>query len=310
MRVLVTGGAGFIGVHLCSALIDRGDKVRVLDSLTNNYDPAYKLDNLAYLTSKGRIDFIKGDIRDERALNAALKDAEVVIHLAGLAGVRESMQHAKPYWDVNVRGTAALLARSARTEVRGVVFASSSSVYGNGALPFSEDAILLPISPYGESKRTAEALVSAFGWSQKRGAVSCRLFSVYGPRQRPDLALRKFATAILRKEEITVFGDCTRDYTHVSDTVDGLIRAADLAAEGGRGVYNIGRGRSVSTLELIALLERCVGRTARVKKTPMQEGDAKHTLACIEKAKKELGYCPRTEIEEGVASFVRWLTGR
>ncbi len=310
MRVLVTGGAGFIGMHLCSALIDRGDRVAVMDSLTEGYDPAQKLDNLAYLTSKSRIDFIKGDIRDERACDAALKEADAVCHLAGLAGVRESMERAELYADVNIRGTAVLLSRAARTGVRGVVFASSSSVYGDGAVPFSEDAPPKPISPYGESKRTAEILVSAFGGSWEKGAVSCRLFSVYGKRQRPDLAMRKFATAILRKEEITVYGGCTRDYTHVSDTVDGLIRALDLAAEGGNGVYNIGRGRGVSTPELIALLEKCLGKTARIRNAPMRAGDAKDTLASIEKAKKELGYCPRTEIEEGVASFVRWLTGR
>lgn len=310
MRILVTGGAGFIGVHLCSALIDRGNRVTVLDSLTDNYDPAQKLDNLAYLSAKSNVSFVNGDVRDPRAVDAALQGADAVVHLAGLAGVRESMQHAVLYKDVNVRGTACLLARAAKADVRGVVFASSSSVYGNGALPFLEGARLSPLSPYGESKRAAELLISAFGRSHEKGAVSCRLFSVYGPRQRPDLALRKFATAILRKEEIAVFGECTRDYTHVSDTVDGLIRALDYAVEGGAGVFNIGRGRNVSTMTLISLLEACLSRKARIKMAPAQEGDAKHTLASIEKAKKTLGYSPKTELEDGVKSFVRWLTSR
>jgi len=310
MRVLVTGGSGFIGFHLCCALIDRGDRVTVLDSLTDGYDPAQKLDNLSHLAAKGGVAFIRGDIRSAGACDAALSGADTVIHLAGLAGVRESIGSPELYTDVNVRGTAVLLARAARAKVKGVVFASSSSVYGDGALPFLESAPLWPISPYGCSKRAAELLISSFGNSWNKGAISCRLFSVYGPRQRPDLAMRKFAAAILRGEQVTIYGDCTRDYTHVSDTVNGLVGAAERAAQGGRGAYNIGRGKGVSTRELLEMLENKLGKKARVMFAPMQEGDVTNTLADIRKAEKELGYAPKIDIAEGVAGFARWMTGR
>ena len=312
MRVLVTGGAGFIGSHLVEAHLARGDEVAVLDNFDSFYARARKEANLARArVLKGFTALHESDIRDSKAVRAALEASrpDAVIHLAALAGVRPSLEAPERYADVNLTGTMVLLEESVRVGVERFLFASSSSVYGAKPRgPFHEEAEAdRPLSPYGATKRGGELLCHALHHTTSLGVTCVRIFTAFGPRQRPDLAIHKFARLMLERKPVPVFGDgsAERDFIYVSDIVDGLLRAVDLAD--GFHVYNLGRGAPVTVNETIEVLERALDVVAEREHLPLQVGDAPRTWASIERAKRELGYEPRVGYEEGIRRFVRWL---
>jgi UDP-glucuronate 4-epimerase len=309
-RVIVTGAAGFVGSTLVERLLAEGRAVVGLDSFDPFYPAAQKRANLAVALASDRYRFVEGDICDEAALADAFRGgADAVVHLAALAGVRPSLERPAAYADVNVRGTAAVAAAALAAGVRRMVFASSSSVYGEReGGPFREtDAVERPISPYAATKRAGELLLHSFHATQGLSVVCARIFTAYGPRQRPDLAIRKFAERMLRGEPIPVFGDGTavRDFTYVDDLVDGLVRALD--AELGFSILNFGAGRTVSVVAVIAALERALGRKAKIDWLPKQPGDVSRTWSDSSAARAALGYAPRVPIEAGIERFAAWL---
>ncbi len=312
MKVLVTGGAGAIGSHVVEALLERSDEVGVLDSFHDFYPRERKERNLETARkSAGFAGLWEVDIRDADGVAGCLRELrpDALIHLAARAGVRPSLVEPAAYMDVNMTGTATLLDAASKAGVSRVVFASSSSVYGERPRgPFAEDDPAdRPLSPYGASKRGGELLCHSFHRTAGLPITCLRFFTVYGPRQRPDLAIHKFARLALAGEPIPVFGDGTseRDFTFVSDLVDGVLRALDRA-EGYR-VYNLGRGVPVTLNETIAALERALGVAVKRSILPAQTGDLPRTWAAIERARAELGYEPRVELREGLDRFVRWL---
>lgn len=317
MRVLVTGGAGFIGSHVSEALLRRGDRVLALDNFHPFYDPTLKRRNVKAVYRAhpdGDFALCEADIRDKEALTLAFESfqPEAVIHLAACAGVRPSIEHPEEYFDVNLMGTVRLMDAMAEHGVTRLVFASSSSVYGNNEkTPFSEsDPVDHPISPYAATKKAGELAVHT--WHHLKG-LSCaclRFFTVYGPRQRPDLAITKFANLMLEGKPIPVFGDgaTRRDYTYVADTVDGVVRALDWTQTPDRyGVFNLGESRTISLSEMIETLEHALDVKAEITRLPAQPGDVERTWADIARAREVLGYNPTTTFEEGIEQFVRWL---
>lgn len=310
MRVLVTGGAGFVGSHLCDRLRARGDRVRVLDCLDDAYDPALKLQNI-----NPEDEFLCGDIRDPEILRRAFDKIDAVAHLAARAGVRDSLRDPALYASVNVGGTVAVLQAAAAAGVRRVLVASSSSVYGArvGARFSEQDAIQRPESPYAASKAAMEAFcyaasLPAGGADISPPAISVvRLFTVYGPRQRPNMAIQKFCQAILRDRPIEVYGDGSslRDYTFVDDAVTGLVAALDRAQ--GFRVVNIAGGQPIRLAALIDLCGRVIGRSPRLRHLPDQPGDVPETQADLALARAWLGYAPQIGMEEGVRRFVQSL---
>jgi UDP-glucuronate 4-epimerase len=310
---LVTGGAGFIGSHLVDRLLAEGWTVTVLDSFDDFYEPALKRCNVAPHRDHQSYSLIEADVRDETIGERLTGDYDVVVHLAARAGVRPSIEQPLLYQDVNVRGTHLLLELCRRWSVRHFVFASSSSVYGvNPAVPWREDdAVLLPISPYASTKVSGELLGHAYSHLFGIRFLALRFFTVYGPRQRPDLAIRKFAERLLRGERIPFFGDggTRRDYTFVDDIVQGICAAMCYDASPYE-VINLGNNRAVSLSELVALLERVLGCRAVLDRLPAQPGDVPQTWASIEKAARLLGYAPRVAFAEGLERFATWLTRR
>lgn len=318
-RILVTGGAGFIGSHLARRLFERGDSVVVLDNLDPYYDVAIKRRNLANLEdiAGGRLTWIEGDIRDASICGEALQGVDGVIHLAALAGVRPSLAEPSRYMDVNVRGTQVLLdawrdqadaGRIGRTVP--FVFGSSSSVYGgNEKVPFSEeDAVDEPISPYASSKRAGELLAFTFHHLTESPVACLRFFTVYGPGQRPEMAIHKFCRLIVRGEPLPFYGDGStrRDYTFVSDIIDGVVSALDRAK--GYRIYNLGGAATTTLAELVQLLESALGRTAALDRQPEQPGDVEKTHADVRRAQDELGYVCKVPIAEGLRRFVDWYS--
>jgi UDP-glucuronate 4-epimerase len=285
MKVLVTGGAGFIGSHLVDALLARGDEVRVLDNFDPVYDPALK-------RARVRGEVLEGDVRDADIVARALDGVHAIAHLAARAGVRQSFDDPAGYQAVNVAGTANLLARR---DGRPMVFASSSSVYGvRRGEAFGEDDPVAPASPYAASKAEAEASC--------QGVAVVRLFTVYGPRQRPGMAMERFTNQLRAGTPVTLYGDGTsvRDYTFVSDAVDGLLRA--LAH--GAGTFNIAGGRAVPLMEVVTTLAEVLGVTLHVAHLPDQPGDVPETRADLTRAATVLGYRPQVELREGLARYV------
>lgn len=311
MTILVTGGAGFIGSHLVESLLADGIRVICLDDFNDYYAPALKERNLSVALEDPHLTLIRGDIRSTSTLDRAFAEhpLDAVVHLAARAGVRPSLQDPLLYQDVNVGGTIQVMEACRRHAVPRLVMASSSSVYGDRAsVPFREDdCVDWPISPYAASKKSAELI--GYTYHHLYGlSVSClRFFTVYGPRQRPDMAIHKFARAILDGREIAVFGDGStrRDYTFVEDIVAG-IRGA-VTAEYGYEVFNLGNSETVSLSYLIEVLEGALGRTARRRHEPEQPGDVPITFADVSKAREMLGYSPRVGIEEGLSRFAAWL---
>jgi len=344
MNFLVTGGAGFIGSHVCERLLREGHAVTALDDLNPFYDPAIKRRNLKDIeeTAKtlregqddrmkghsapgrrmvkgkhklklqpARFSCVRGDITDAAGLNQLFRSTQFdqVIHLAARAGVRPSLEEPALYQRVNVEGTVNLLEAARKNGVKKVTIASSSSVYGiNAKVPFSEnDPIFSAISPYAASKLACEALGHVYHHLYGLDVVMLRFFTVYGPRQRPDLAIHKFAKLIQAGQPIPVFGDgsTARDYTYVDDTVDGIM--ACTRAKFGFEIVNLGESQTVELRYLVRLLEKALGKKAVIHRQPSQPGDVPITFAAIEKAGRLLGYQPRVKIEEGIPRFVEWF---
>ena len=309
MRVVVTGGAGFIGSHVCEALLARGEEVTALDNFDDFYDPKIKRKNLDGCVGESRFKLVEGDIRNEDQVDRVLAGAEAVIHLAARAGVRPSIEAPLLYQDVNVRGTAVLLEAARRRRMKRFIFGSSSSVYGNNEkIPFAEsDRVDHPISPYAATKKAGELLCHTYCHLFGLDVTCLRFFTAYGPRQRPDLAIHKFCRLMEAGEAIPVYGkgDSQRDYTYVGDVVAGVLAAMDKG--GGYQLYNLGESAPIRLDELIERIEKALGKKAKIERLADQPGDVKVTYADVSLARKELGYEPRVGIDEGLARFVEWL---
>ena len=312
MNFLVTGGAGFIGSHVCERLLDLGHSVWTVDDLNPFYEPAIKQQNIRDIQSKGKpFEFIQAGLLDLDALKKLFGSVrfDQVIHLAARAGVRPSLQEPGLYQRVNVEGTTQLLEIARANKVRKITIASSSSVYGiNSKVPFSEDdPIFCAISPYAASKLACEALGHVYHHVYGMDVVMLRFFTVYGPRQRPDLAIHKFARLIHFGKSIPVYGDgsTARDYTYISDIVDGVI--AVTKKEFGYQVFNLGESQTVRLTYLIEVLEKTMGRKAVIDRQPQQPGDVPITYANIGKARSLLGYTPGIKIEAGIPLFIEWF---
>lgn len=312
MNFLVTGGAGFVGSHVCERLLDLGHSVCTLDDLNSFYDPAIKQQNIREIQSKGKpFEFVQGDLLDLDLLKELFSRArfDQVIHLAARAGVRPSLQEPALYQRVNVEGTTQLLEMARAHKVKKVTIASSSSVYGiNSKVPFSEDdPIFHAISPYAASKLACEALGHVYHHVYGMDIVMLRFFTVYGPRQRPDLAIHKFARLIHFGKPIPVYGDgsTARDYTYISDIVDGVM--AVTKKEFGYQVFNLGESQTVRLSYLIEILEKAIGKKAVIDRQPPQPGDVPITYANIAKARSLLGYTPGIKIDAGIPLFVDWF---
>ena len=311
--VLLTGGAGFIGSHLTERLLAEGRfRVTVVDDFNDFYAPAIKRANVAPFLARRDFQLVEADIRDRAALKRAFAEArpDIVVHLAARAGVRPSLAEPLLYAETNINGTLNLLELAREHHVRQFVFGSSSSVYGiNAKVPFAEDdPISQPISPYAATKAAGELLCHTYSHLHNLRAVCLRFFTVYGARQRPDLAIHKFARLISEGRPIPVFGDGTtrRDYTFIDDIIAGLRAAMDYEASRYE-VINLGESRTVELGELIALLEKELGQQAQIDRQPAQAGDVPQTFADIGKARRLLDYNPQTPIEEGIRRFVEWF---
>jgi UDP-glucuronate 4-epimerase len=306
MKILLTGGAGFIGSHLLEQLIARGDDVAVIDDFNDYYDPAIKRSNLP----RGGFRLYERDIR--AAAEIVLREKpDLLVHLAARAGVRPSQSNPALYESVNVAGTLGLLEACRAAGVGRFVFASSSSVYGNAPVPFREDfEDLRPISFYGVTKLLGEHYVRVYARLHGLQATCLRFFTAYGPRQRPDMAIHAFTAAVATGREIPMFGDGSteRDYTFVTDIVQGLLGA--IGTPEPFAIYNLGESRTVALRRLIELIGEHVGRTPRIRPLPEQPGDVQRTCASIERARARLGYAPKVSIEEGVKDFVAWFRSR
>ena len=313
---LITGGAGFIGSHLVDRLLATSvEHVTVVDDFNDFYDPEIKRDNIRHHLEDARYQLAEVDIRDQKALEQALanKQFDCIVHLAARAGVRPSLTQPQLYNETNVSGTLNLLEFARRNNIKQFVFGSSSSVYGiNAKVPFSEDdPIRQPISPYAATKGAGELLCHTYSHLYGIRCICLRFFTVYGPRQRPDLAIHKFARLISEGKPIPVFGDGTtrRDYTYVDDIIDGVVAAINYE-QSGYEVINLGESRTVELRELIALLEKELDAHAVIDRQPPQPGDVPQTFADITRARNLLGYNPQTQIEEGLHRFVDWFRGK
>lgn len=309
-NVLVTGGAGFIGSHLVDRLLGEGDRVVALDNFDDFYNPALKRRNIQKARQHPGFRLIEGDLREPGLLEGLLQQEkfDVVAHLAARAGVRPSIQNSFLYADVNIRGTLQLLEACRKCGIRRLVFASSSSVYGNNSkVPFSEeDPVSRPISPYAATKRAAELMCHTYHHLYGMDIACLRFFTVYGPRQRPEMAIHHFTRLIHEGKKISLFGDgkTSRDYTYIDDIMDGTLGA--LSREHGFEIYNLGESRTVPLARLVLAIENQLGKKAVIEYLPAQPGDVEHTYADIRKARERLGYEPHTNLEEGLSRFVRW----
>jgi len=313
VNFLVTGGAGFIGSHVCERLLRSGHAVWAFDDLNPFYDPRLKQRNLDDLRAlAGRFEFVHGDLTRRAALEDLLGRVRFgqIIHLAARAGVRPSLEEPALYQRVNVEGTVNLLEAARVHGVRKLILASSSSVYGvNAKVPFAEsDPIFRAISPYAASKLACEALGHVYHHVYGLEIVMLRFFTVYGPRQRPDLAIHKFARLIHSGQPIPVFGDgsTARDYTYISDILDGILACTQRTF--GYEIFNLGESQTVRLDRLVALLEDALGKRAILDRRPPQPGDVPLTCADLTKARAGLGYHPRVKIEQGIPLFIDWFT--
>ncbi len=311
MKAVVTGAAGFIGSHLTERLLNDGWTVIGVDSFDGFYDPGIKRRNIAACLSNPRFRLVEADIRDKAAMSQATIGGEVetIVHLAARAGVRPSIVEPALYTDVNVNGTVVLLETAREHKIPKFIFASSSSVYGNNRkVPFSEDDnVDFPISPYAATKKAGELICHTYHHLHDIAVNCLRFFTVYGPRQRPDLAIHKFARLIEEGKPIPVYGDGTmmRDFTYIDDIINGVVAAMDRCT--GYEIYNLGESRPISVNDLIAELELALDKKATKTHLPLQPGDVDRTFADVTKAEKDLGYRPSTDIRTGLARFVEWL---
>jgi len=311
--ILVTGGAGFVGSHLCDALVARGDSVICVDNFNDYYDPSIKEHNIHPLSARGNFRLCRTDITDAAALKETFDEhkPDAVIHTAARAGVRPSIESPFLYTKTNIEGTINILELSKKSNIRKFIFASSSSVYGLGKVPFREDSNTLdPISPYAATKISGELLCRAYHHLCHIPMVCLRLFTVYGPRGRPDMAPYKFMKSILEGEDIQVYGDGTsqRDYTYVGDIVNGFIAAMDknLTFE----TINLGNSHPIPLKALIQTIEKHTGKKAKIRHLPNQPGDVPVTYADVSKAKRLLEWKPKTDLDAGVKQMVDWYTFR
>jgi UDP-glucuronate 4-epimerase len=311
MRILVTGGAGFIGSHLSARLLGNGHEIAILDDLNDYYSPEFKRRNLACVQDAGAYRFFEGDICDAALVDSLADDfrPEAIVHLAARAGVRPSLEQPLLYERVNVGGTAALLETARRVGCAKFILASSSSIYGvANRIPFSEeDTSNLPISPYAATKLAAEKFCYTYSHLYGIQTVCLRFFTVYGPRQRPDLAIRKFMERIEAGQPIPLFGDGSmgRDYTFIEDIIDGVV--ASVGLETPYDVINLGNSSPVGLLDMVRTIEGALGKPARIEWKPDQPGDVPITFADISKAKRLLGYSPATPFAQGIERQVAWM---
>src|SRR5499427_7599679 len=309
MRILVTGGAGFIGSHLVEKLLTAGREVVILDDFNDFYDPQIKHENVADFAKDVTVCHV--DLRESDSVRSVFRreKVDVIVHLAARAGVRPSIQHPRLYYDTNVLGTLHLLEAARVTGVERFIFASSSSVYGaSKTVPFSEDQHLTQtISPYGATKIGGEFLCSTYSHLYQMRVVALRYFTVYGPRQRPDLAIHQFTRRIYAGQPIDQFGDGStrRDYTYIDDIIQGTMAALDYDGQLYE-VFNLGENQTIQLKDLILAIENAVGKKAKINELPEQAGDMPLTYADISKARKLLGYNPTTKLNEGLPKFIDW----
>ncbi|APW62420.1 GDP-mannose 4,6-dehydratase [Paludisphaera borealis] len=314
MRVVVTGGAGFIGSHLVDRLLRDGREVVVVDDFDPFYARALKEANLAAALANPRCRLVELDVRDAHGVEALLQAfrPDAIVHLAAKAGVRPSIAEPALYADVNVVGTVRWLEAASRIEPRPrFVYASSSSVYGDrSTAPFREtDPVDAPVSPYAASKKACELMAHAFHHLHGLPVTGLRFFTAYGPRNRPDLAVASFARRIDRGDPVPMFGDgrTRRDYTFVEDVVDGVVRAIDRCTD--HHLYNLGNSHPIELRTMIEMLGEALGKTPRIERLPEQPGDVRQTFADVSRAAQELGYQPKTPFREGLDRFVSWFRG-
>ncbi|MBI2338907.1 MAG: GDP-mannose 4,6-dehydratase [Deltaproteobacteria bacterium] len=321
MNVLVTGAAGFIGSHLCETLLRASHRVIGIDNFNDFYSPALKRQNLEEIKktaekTKNFFQCYSGDICDTAMLESLFTEHKIesIIHLAAMAGVRPSIQNPVLYERVNGLGTVNLLEACKKAGVKNFIFGSSSSVYGlNKKIPFVEsDPVLLPYSPYAATKRAGELTCHVYHLLYRMNIACLRFFTVYGPRQRPDLAIRKFTELMFQGKSIPIYGDGSfaRDFTYIDDIIDGVVKSIDWCLKKTDrpkyDIFNLGESATTSVLELIKLLEEATGITAKKEFLPPQPGDVPITYADVAKSKNILGYNPRTPIREGIKKFVEW----
>ena len=310
MKILVTGGAGFIGSNICEALLKKGHFVICIDNFNSYYNPKIKKENIKNCLKNKRFKLYKKDVTNFKDLKEIFQKNKIdkIIHLAARAGVRASIKNPLLYEKVNVRGTLNLLEVAKDHNIKNFIFGSSSSVYGNNKkVPFSEsDMVDNPISPYAATKKAGELICYVYSQIYGIPTTCLRFFTVYGPRGRPDMVPYKFTKLINEGKMIDVYGegDTSRDYTYIDDIVNGVIRAlnSNLKYE----IINLGNSNTVKLKYFISLIEKELGKKAKIKKLPIQPGDVKRTYADISKAKKILGYKPKVKIEEGIKEFVKW----
>ena len=311
---LITGAAGFIGSHLADKLLNEGNKVIVVDNFCDFYNPEIKENNVKHNLSNPNYKLYRADIRDRNELAKVFNEnkIDVVIHLAAMAGVRPSIDNPIYYQEVNCVGTQNILEEMKLHNIKKLVMASSSSVYGNcKEVPFKENMIVdFAISPYAATKKANEVMTHVYHKLFDFNVIMLRFFTVFGPRQRPDLAINKFTRLMLNDEPIPMFGDGTtsRDYTYIDDIVDGIIKSCNYV-ENNKDVYeilNLGNSSPVSLKEMINTIAEVLNKTPNIQELPMQPGDVERTFADISKAKKLIGYNPKTSFQEGIENFVKW----
>lgn len=311
-KILITGAAGFIGSHVAEALIQKGHQVIGIDNFDPFYDKSTKENNLSIVLGSNNYTFIEMDLTSKDSFDMLDSDIEVVIHLAAKAGVRPSIKDPESYLENNIKATQNVLEWMQKNDISKLLFAGSSSVYGNNKkIPFSEtDNVDFPISPYAYTKKACELLIYTFHHLYQIDALCLRFFTVYGPRQRPDLAIHKFTKLIYNDQPITMFGDgsTSRDYTFIKDTVSGIIKAVDYIQSNNSvfEIINLGNNTPVKLHELITLIGVAIGKPATVVKAEMQPGDVDCTFADISKAQKILNYQPSTSMAAGLEKFVKW----
>ena len=312
-RILITGTAGFIGSWLAERLLDRGDGVVGFDNFDPFYDRAIKEANLAAAAESAEFELVEGDLRDPGAVSGLFRGEpfDAVVHLAARAGVRPSLEDPAGYVETNVGGTVHLLEAMRAAECRRLVFASSSSVYGNNRkVPFHEDdRVDFPISPYAATKKAGEEICHVYHAVHGFSVLALRFFTAYGPRQRPEMAIHAFTRRLFAGEPIPVFGDGSmeRDFTYIDDVVDGIVAATDrVTEERAFRIVNLGESEPIRLARLVEGLERATGREARIDRRPVPPGDVERTFADISRARELLGYHPRVDLETGLSRFVSW----
>ena len=310
MNILVTGGAGFLGSHICERLLLQKNRVICIDNFNDYYDPAIKEENISGFKESSDFLLHRSDILDRDKLDGVFSEnqVDIIIHLAARAGVRPSIENAGLYEKVNVEGTINLLDCARKFDVKRFIFASSSSVYGgNKKIPFSEtDNVDNPVSPYAATKKAGELICYTYSHLFNISIFCYRFFTVFGPRQRPEMAIHKFIREILSETPLVMYGDgsSSRDYTYIDDVTD--VVTSNLDNVNGYEVFNLGNSRPVMLMELVRIIEEVTGKTARIEHKEMQPGDVPATFADIIKARKMLKYNPKTSLEEGVKKFVLW----